>query len=795
MLNKIKIGPKLIGGFLFVAAIALFIGIFGIQKMKTIDNADTLLYTNMTIPLGDLIYVAAPFHQVRVNIRDMIRANDQETINIKIERIDELSNIISEHIENYKKTILTDEGMKLFDNFTKSREAFRKNLEEMITLARANKDAEAWAIVDGEGAVTARAEQAAIDELVENKIALAKKSSENNTATYTQAKNLMYVIMSVGIFIAILLGIFLTISISRPLNSGVQMMQEMSKGHLNTRLHMNRDDEIGILAKSMDEFAEDLQNNVVKTLQKIADGDVSTTVKPKDNQDEISPALIKLTDNLRDLIAEMNNMSKQHDLGDIDIVIPANNFNGAYKEMANGVNAMVNGHLAVKKKAMACIAEFGRGNFDAPLEKFPGKKAFINETIEAVRTNLRNIATELTTLIEASKNGELSTRGNAAAYQGDWQKMIKGVNEILDAILEPINEASGVLEKVAARDMTARVLGNYKGDHAKIKNSLNSAVDNLDKALAQVSEATEQVTSASQQISSGSQSLAQGANEQASSLEEVSSSLEEMASMTKQNADNAAQAKNLSGEADHNAKTGADAMNRMSSAINKIKESSDQTAKIVKTIDEIAMQTNLLALNAAVEAARAGEAGRGFAVVAEEVRNLAQRSAQAAKNTADMISESVKNADDGVKIATEVSEAFGSIAVSSKKVNDLIAEIAAASQEQSQGIDQVNTAVAQMDKVTQQNAANSEESASAAEELSSQSEELKTMIDQFALTMAGTSHRSYTSVQNDLKRHDMSPVKQMNTPDSKGTSKKSIKKVQPKKNDFLPMDDDVLKEF
>ncbi len=320
-----------------------------------------------------------------------------------------------------------------------------------------------------------------------------------------------------------------------------------------------------------------------------------------------------------------------------------------------------------------------------------------------------------------------------------------GEDEISPALVEVITSLRGLIEEdggralqaASDRDLTKRVERQYQGAYNQMKVNINKVLQTLDEALAQVAAAVEQVNDASAQINTGSQMLAEGANEQASSLEEVSASLEEMASTTRQNAGNANHAKQLSNESRNSAEKGNTAMERMSDAINKIKASSDETAKIVKTIDEIAFQTNLLALNAAVEAARAGDAGKGFAVVAEEVRNLAQRSAAAAKNTADLIDESVKNSQGGVEISMEVARILSEIVDGSAKVSDVIAEIAAASDEQSKGIEQVNTAVAQMNTVTQHNAANSEESAAAAEELRGQAEELASMVGSFSLTNTG----------------------------------------------------------
>jgi methyl-accepting chemotaxis protein len=238
-------------------------------------------------------------------------------------------------------------------------------------------------------------------------------------------------------------------------------------------------------------------------------------------------------------------------------------------------------------------------------------------------------------------------------------------------------------------------------------------------------------------VSASSQSLAEGSSNQAASIEETSASLEEMSSMTKRNAENAQKANDLAKQARTAADRGVSDMQAMSAAMDAIKGSSDDIAKIIKTIDEIAFQTNILALNAAVEAARAGEAGMGFAVVADEVRNLAQRSAQAAKETAAKIEGAISKTGQGVEINSKVAQALNEIVSKAHQVDELVAEVANASHEQTQGITQINTAVGQMDKVTQSNAASAEESAAAAQELNAQAAQMKQSVAELMQMVGG----------------------------------------------------------
>jgi methyl-accepting chemotaxis protein len=338
-------------------------------------------------------------------------------------------------------------------------------------------------------------------------------------------------------------------------------------------------------------------------------------------------------------------------------------------------------------------------------------------------------------------------RGDMAASQSreSAAKALFVLQKLLDDLVrlktKGVVDAQKNLESQGKRAKIITLLGMIGGAIAAVLLGLFlhlSVTRPIQRVVAGLTEGFRQVTSAASEVASASHELADGASHQASSLEETSASLEEMSSMTKQNADNAGQAKAMMAEVGQIVGKVSGHMDEMGRAIAEITKSSEETGKIIKTIDEIAFQTNLLALNAAVEAARAGEAGAGFAVVADEVRNLAMRAAEAAKNTSNLIEATIKAVRNGNELTKSTQDAFRENKEISGKVGQLIDEIATASEEQAHGIGQVNSAVAEMDKVTQQVAANAEESAAASQEMSSQAEGMRGYVEELVGVIGGS---------------------------------------------------------
>jgi len=687
---NMKIASKLICFSLLMAFIAGIVGYVGITQLATLKNANTSMYKNNIIPLGEAAQAAKNLQKLRVLVRDSILAETNQEREKTYAKVHDAIGQIEAMLKEYEASVSTKEGKENCEVLSSSIKKYAEQFNEFASLLDKNKRAEALAYMKGPFLVTANTAVGAVDKMVQMDTDQAKITSEQNVATAENGTRLALIILGVGMAVAVGLGLWISRIIANPIkqvaaraeqlqsiciaNLG-KASEEMAHGNLDVHIVANTEplqlaskDEVGDLARSVDGI-------ITRTQSTIASFELAAA-------------------NLRKVTDEINGMIKSAQAGDLANRGKADQFEGGYRQMVSGFNATLDAVVGPLQMASNYIDRISKGDI-------PSK---ITEN-----------------------------------YNGDFNNIKNSLNLCIETLRSLIEEDGGAALLAAAnKDLTARANRSYQGAFETMRTNINTLIKNLDEALTQVALAAEQVASASGQISSGSQTLSQGSSEQASSLEEVSSSLQEMSSMTKRNAENAREARSLSENALTTADRGVESMKRLSEAIDRIKVSSDSTAKIVKTIDEIAFQTNLLALNAAVEAARAGDAGKGFAVVAEEVRNLAMRSAEAAKNTANMIEESVKNAEGGVSINQEVLRNLTEINSQVNKVSAVMAEIAAASEQQSQGVEQVNTAVEQMNQVTQAVAANAEESASAAEELSGQSEEMKSMVSEFRLTNAST---------------------------------------------------------
>ena len=502
------------------------------------------------------------------------------------------------------------------------------------------------------------------------------------------------------------------------------MADEHSKGNTNVLLDTDKFagdyQQLAIGVNLMvNEYIEE-NRIVMECVSQFGNGDFSANIKEFPGEKAyINKNIKKIGGNLKGLIDSVNWVSAEHEKGSIDMNLRDDMFKGDFSTLAKSVNKMMAGLLDMNQKSMHVVKAFGEGDFNAPLEQFPGKKAFINETIEQVRNNLKALNEDAQLLADAARDGRVSVRADASRHLGDYRKIVEGMNETLDVIVAPITTV-----KVAA----------------------------------------ETINTAAKEIAQGNSDLSRRTEEQAASLEKTASSMDELSSTVKQNADNAKQANQLAITASDVAVKGGEAVSEVVNTMSAINDSARKIEDIISVIDGIAFQTNILALNAAVEAARAGEQGRGFAVVAGEVRSLAQRSASAAKEIKELITDSVNKTTEGTKQVETAGATMQEIVTSVKHVADIIAEISAASQEQSAGITQVNEAIIRMDDTTQQNTALVEQAAAAAESLMEQADELMNTVGVFSIEGSTSHYKSAAKVVTAYSKPTPVPAKAVAAP-------------------------------
>jgi methyl-accepting chemotaxis protein len=459
-------------------------------------------------------------------------------------------------------------------------------------------------------------------------------------------------------------------------------------------------------------------------------------VNSKDELRVIGDGIENAVGALRGFARAQQDMFNEHQSGNIDHRIDADQFAGSYGVMADDLNTLVASHISGQMRVIDLIAQYARGDLSQDIERYPGEKARITEAMDAVKAGMLKVTDEIKSLVDAAVAGDFSQRGNADAYEFIYRDMVANLNTLMHSADHGVREVGSLLAAVSDGDLTQNADEDLPGQFGELARNANRTVHQLSGIVGQIRMGSQLINTAAGEIASGNHDLSARTEQQAASLEETASSMEELTSTVRQNADNARQANQLAIGAADVAQQGGQVVSKVVDTMGAINTASRKIVDIISVIDGIAFQTNILALNAAVEAARAGEQGRGFAVVASEVRSLAQRSAQAAKEIKGLINDSVEKVGEGTHLVDQAGQTMQEIVTSVKRVSDIIADISAASQEQTSGIEQVNQAILQMDESTQQNATLVEEASAAARSLEQQAVQLVDTVAAFRLDAA-----------------------------------------------------------
>ncbi|AWM40749.1 Methyl-accepting chemotaxis protein I [Gemmata obscuriglobus] len=613
-LSKMRLGPRLIAGFLFVAGACAFLSYQAFEALATIKEYQVNAATNLLPSLRNLGKVRSNLVTVQRSERTMViygKRGDEKQLAMSRGFIDQARKAVDEGIKGYTALPMTPKEEIAWKAFEAKLAEWRRISDNIVQLIDQKSYDKAEDAIIGETKPMNEMIEA-LTSVVDYQEVLGTEDNVRANETYAAARTTLRSVTAGAILAAVSLGLLLTASVSRPLAQTVSVLDGVAKGDLSRKVEVKSADEMG--------------------------------------------------------------------------------------QLGTALNVAIDGMIAAREAERA-----------------------------QVERDKERVVQEARTVAERAEKEAVAVRERADAASAAAAELQRKVEAIQISV-----------SAVAAGDFTVSIPDLGTDNMGQMARALNQAVVNMRGALEGVQEVSEQLASASAQLSGATNEISSGAQEQASSLEETASSLQEITATVKQSADNAQQARQLASGSKETAERGGQVVSGAVEAMGEINASSKKIADIITTIDEIAFQTNLLALNAAVEAARAGEQGRGFAVVATEVRNLAQRSATAAKEIKSLIQDSVKKVDAGTELVNKSGDTLAEIVTSVKRVTDIVTEMAAASREQSTGIEQVNKAVSQMDTVTQRNASQTEEMSATAQALTDQAGQLRDLVGRFKLGAGGT---------------------------------------------------------
>ena len=679
-MKNLKIGLRLGIGFAIVLALLLIVAVLGSLRLGNLQAEITDIVGDKNVKVATSNDMIDAVNTIGLLHRDMLIMRGDDDIRSFTQGTNDERAKILKSLEALEAFSYGDQGVRLLDGIKSARQAFA-GVQQQFESRIAERD------FDQATSIFASTYRPAYLTYLDSVSKFISYQTELMQETGRDAEELgeQSVMLLIGLAIAALvIGIgfafFITRSITRPVGEVSAAAKKMAGGDFNFDLKSDAKDEVGDVVRAV--------------------ADVQSSVKR--------------------MIADASMLSDAAVAGKLSTRADATKHQGDFGRIVQGVNDTLDAVIGPLNVAADYVDRIAKGAIPTKITDtyngdFNTLKNNLNTAIDAVN----GLVADAVMLAQAAVDGRLATRADASKHQGDYRRIVDGVNSTLDAVIAPINEVKRVMVALSGGDLTQKITDDYAGDFQVLQNAVNDSMDKLAEIIEQVRGAADALTNAAGQVSATAQSLSQSSSEQAASVEETSASIEQMSASINQNSENAKITDAMASKSSSEAGEGGEAVKSTVEAMKNI-------AGKIGIIDDIAYQTNLLALNAAIEAARAGEHGKGFAVVAAEVRKLAERSQVAAQEIGQLASGSVSLAERAGKLLDEMVPSIN-------KTSDLVQEIASASQEQTAGVGQINNAMGQLNKATQQNASASEELAATAEELGGQAGQLQELMGFFSV--------------------------------------------------------------
>ena len=698
LLRNLRISFKIYMAFAVLLGLMVTLGVLAVNRFSLLADESTEISGSILPKLDHLTKMDAMRYALRVmHLKEAIAPTPKEISDARAEMSDRLIDFNKQR-DAYDALPKTPEERALWDRFNQQWNAYLKYVDQMHGMVDQGKGADALAMLGKVGG-EARATFLGAGDTLHKGIGITEKSANAAAAAaggvYEHAHSQIILLIAAAAVFGGLTALLVSRAITKPLAQALAVFRNISDGQLDNRIEHYGRDEVGLLVSGLDEMQSKMRAKL---------------------RDERGVAAEN-----RSQVEAMNRAKGVMELDPDGNVIAAN---------ANALQALGYTLEEIRGRHHSMFVDSGHANTDEYRSMWAKLARGESETGDYRRVGKNGRLVWL----QAIYNPIVDSGGKVqkiVEYSSDETSRVA----LRDQMQLAVEETRVVVKAAAAGDLNRRLdASRLSGELRAMADGVNSLIENIAEVVRQIKTASTEVARGTAEISAGNTNLSQRTEQQSSSLEETASSMEEMTATVKNDADNAAQANQLALVARAEAEKGGAVVGDAVRAMHEINESSRRIADIIVVIDEIAFQTNLLALNAAVEAARAGEQGRGFAVVATEVRALAGRSATAAKEIKGLIQDSVQKVQGGSELVTRSGETLSQIQAAATKVSNIVAEIAAGSREQAQGIEQVNKAIMQMESTTQQNAALVEQASAASDAMAGQARELSEIMARYRIS-------------------------------------------------------------